>query len=896
LAKGLYDITPLEPLIAAGCTLLTPNFRLARRIKSEWDAQHLAAGQAVWEPLSVQPLESWLLGQWELAVNLALVEPVTPLTTAQELELWRQVINQHEIHSPDYHLLRPSAAAELASEARDTLQRWQVNRHDRTIRPLFELDRDCATFLRWLTLFEQRLARSGQCTVADCLTRLPDLAGQLPVVKVALLEFGELQPLEYAALHSLSTGVLEVVRPQARGERLLHSFSEKRVELQAAAHWAAALHHHNPTTAVGIVLSDMAADRTALEYLLRREFDCLGKNYNSLPVNFSTGIALTRVPMVRDALAALGMGLQQTTVPAVIGLLRSRFLDLPDAQSTAAQRFVAELYTAGREVLAVADLRDAAVNLRQGNVKGLALGRHLLALHSIRKLRRRARPSEWAKRFCKVLAVWGWPGTGALDSLEFQQLELWTRTLDVFRSYDAVCTPIDFGAALQLLRECCTRQISQPQTEDSPIQVLGSLEAAGLSFDHLWICGMQGASWPAAPRPNPFIPLRLQAQLRMPHASPEREWDFAAALLRRYTNSCQTLHASYCHQVDGVPDQPSALLQDFLPEAIPELPQVAAQWISSWQARALEEVPDHRAPPLPRMQPPAQKGGSSVLEDQSLCPFRAFARHRLHTEPLGAFSIALSAANRGSLLHAALFALWGEIGDSTALLALGDTRQHEMVASAVQAALSALPSRQRRAMSTNFWHLESQRLTALLHEWLVVERKRSTFTVVQREQETTLQLGQLPIVLRVDRVDQLPDGTRVIIDYKSGHCSVQDWLGDRPARPQLLLYGVIEPETVAALAFAQVTPRGCRFVGLGRSAAVEALSGDTSRAAPSRVNAQEWLALNEQWQQVLERLADAFVQGDASVDPLTPTTCMQCGLQPLCRIDTSAEQLEQVAE
>jgi ATP-dependent helicase/nuclease subunit B len=893
LAQGLYDITPLEPLIEAGFNFLTPNVRLARRIKSEWDAKRLAAGDRVWESLSVQSLESWLLGQWDLAVSLDLVEPVTPLTSAQELELWRQLISQHELNSPDYHLLRPKAAAEQASQARNALQRWQVDTRNRAIRQLFELDRDCATFLRWLTLFEQRLAQAGQCTMVDCQARLPGLAGQLPAARLALLEFGELSPLDHATLHALGAQVLRIERPSMPGKRLSHSFSDKRAELQAVAAWAAILYRDNPATTVGIVLSEMGADRTALEYLLRREFDCLGKNYNALPVNFSTGIALAQAPLVRDAMAVLGMGLQHTTVSAVVGLLRSRFLDLPDAHSALAQRFVTQLFGAGREVLSVADLREAAVNVKLENVRGLALGRHLFTLYRMRELRRRALPTHWAARFCEVLDIWGWPGTATLDSLEFQQLELWYRTLDEFRAYDAVCAPVDFDDALQLLRECCTRQISQPQTADSAIQVLGLLEAAGLTFEHLWLCGMQSTSWPAAPRPNPFIPLRLQAQLRMPHSSSEREWEFGAALLQQYTNACQTLHASFCRQIDGVPDQPSVLLQGFAPQAVPELPPVSSQWSASWQARALEEVADHRAPPLPRVHPPALKGGSSVLEDQSSCPFRAFARHRLRAEPLGAFSIALSAADRGSLLHGALFALWGEIGNSTVLLALSDSQREDVVAMAVQAALSTLPERRRRAMGTAFWHLEAQRLASLLHEWLAVEEQRTAFSVVQREQETTLQLGQLPILLRVDRVDQLPDGSRLIIDYKSGQCTVQDWLGDRPAKPQLLLYGLTERETVSAMAFAQVRAHDCRFVGMGQVAAAAGIRVDIPRAVSPRMHAEDWAALNDRWRQILIQLAEAFVAGDASVDPLSSATCLQCGLQPLCRVDAPVEQVEE---
>jgi len=177
LAQCLYDITPLEPLISNGFTLLTPNQRLARRIKAEWDARQAAAGALAWETVSVAPLELWLQQQWETASRQNLVPPLTPLAPAQALEVWRQVVDQHLSQSADFHLLQPTAAAQLASQARDTLLRWQVDVDTGGTRALFHLDGDCRTFLRWLELFNARLSRAGQCTQTDCMVHLTALVG-----------------------------------------------------------------------------------------------------------------------------------------------------------------------------------------------------------------------------------------------------------------------------------------------------------------------------------------------------------------------------------------------------------------------------------------------------------------------------------------------------------------------------------------------------------------------------------------------------------------------------------------------------------------------------------------------------------------------------------------------
>ncbi len=888
----LYDIDPLAPLVESGFVLLTPNYRLARRIKVEWDAGRAERGERVWEPLAVMPLETWLLQQWERAVARGLLPPLVRIGAQQAMELWQQVIARDETKTGEYRPLRTSAAAELASQAREAVLRWEIDMSAPGIRQSFNMDTDCGTFLRWFELFGQRLGNLGQATPVDCIIQLSDCAGQLPPARVALLEFDDIPPLYRSVLKDLSSELKELAPAGERGQRVLHGFGDKRTELQAVARWAVQTTRENPTAAIGIVLSDMAAERVTLEYLLRREFDCLGENYTSLPVNFSTGIALDRAPVVRDALGVLAMVGRRTTVPAVQALLNSRFLHLPDAGTPLASAFITRLYDEGREELATADLRHTACEVQLGENRGLMLGQHLLTVSGMRELRRPALPSQWIEYFSAVLDVWGWPGDGTLDSLEYQQVELWYRTLDELRGYDAVCKPMDFGRALQLLRDSCARQISQPQTSDSAVQVLGPLEAAGLSFDQLWLCGMQAGRWPAPARPSPFIPQSLQGRLNMPHATAQREWDFAAGLLAQYTRSTPLLHASYCQQLDDVPELPSALLDGFTQSEMSAGAALDPVWSEQWQQRQLESLADDQAPPPDRKQLEAMGGGSALLEDQSHCPFRAFAKRRLLVGPPGEFTLALSAADRGSLLHDALNALWGSISDYRTLVDLTVESEQLLVAQAVEDGIAAFPAARRRLLGKAYWRLEEQRLVSLLHEWLAVEKLRSEFVVSQREQDIALSLDRLQLRLRVDRIDRLPDGSQVIIDYKSGSSRVQDWLGERPARPQLLLYGIAAPGAASALAFAQVRPRDSRFVGLGRTAAAPGIATDISKAAQNCLEDADWDSLNIYWRANLERLAAEFVAGDARVDPLAPASCAWCGLQPLCRIGSAVEPQE----
>jgi ATP-dependent helicase/nuclease subunit B len=587
-----YDTVPLEPFIAEGYLLLTPNLRLTRRIVSAWDARQAAAGGRVWQPLPVRALEQWLAEQWQLALARRLVPALVSLGVGQALELWRQVIAGVEQESGRYHLMQPAAAASLANQARELLIRWRVDLGDAATRQEFELSPDCARWLQWHDRFNERLAGAGLTTIADTQAMLLPCAGQLPPARVVLLEFGEIPPLHDACLRGLC-GAIEV--PQARPPTAVcraSAFDDRRAELAYVARWARRITQEEPGATVGIVLQEMERDRAPLEYLLRREFDCLGKAYGSLPVNFSAGITLDRAPVARDALRILRMGQPTVTRAAVLALLNSRFADFPDAGTPLAVKFISQLYEGGREVISVAELRRAAGEVALGELRGLALARHLTALSRRREQRRRAPPSV-----CAVLDDWGWPGPGPLDSLEYQQVELWYRTLEECAAFDQICAPLELEGALQLLGRCLGMQVSQPMSADSSVQVLGHLEAAGLRFDYLWLCGMQGGSWPAPARPNPFISVSLQRRRQMPHASAEREWAYTEGVMPQYRRCAGTLLGSYSRQRDGVPELPSALLQDFEWGESEVGVTATPQWLAGWQGGETERIEDAGAPP-----------------------------------------------------------------------------------------------------------------------------------------------------------------------------------------------------------------------------------------------------------------------------------------------------------
>ena len=887
---NFFDIQPLLPFIDGGYTVLTPNLRLARRVRQAWDQLQVAKGRQSWPTLPVQSLDNWLLGQWQQRVESGLLPPRKVLSAVQANELWLQVIDSSDGAVDTLNLLRPAAAAALAQQARDTLLRWQLDPHVGSNRQYFELDADCGTFYQWLQAFEERLASAELATPADCLTMLHGLGSSDPRSDLLLLEVDDLPPLVKAtlALHCKDLQSQQCVGTPVPPKAM--AFPDRRAELAAMASWAAERYRAGTELTVALVLPDMEQDRISMEHLLRREFDCLGSNYTSLPVNFSTAISLEQAPVVRDALRLLELATSHIALDSIVGLLQSRFLGLQDTGSAAVSRLVTTLFDIGQTTIETSELRYQVTERHSAGLEPLA--ELLMALTRHRDLRARLMPSQWLAPLQDVLALAGWPGTQGLDSLEYQQVEQWHALLEGFADFDVVCGPLALNQALTLLRRLSADRISQPQTADSNIQVLGTLEAAGQQFDYLWLCGLQASSWPAAARPNPLIPLNLQRSYDMPHSSAEREWRFADRLIASFRRTSGQFFASYATQLDGVPELPSALLSSF--DAIDSPPLVAvidAHWTALHGQRDLVRIEDSRAPALDDNELETLAGGSGLLENQSQCPFRAFARHRLLVEPLAEPLASLSAAERGSMLHEALFVLWGDLGDSAGLAVLDDSAEQALCLHSAAEGLMKLSAGRRRQVGQACLNLEKTRLTSLLREWLQVERQREEgFTVAAREEKMSVTLGRLTLRLQVDRVDTLAGGGNAIIDYKSSVSRVGDWLGRRPPKPQLLLYGLAVAEQPVALSFAQVRARESKFVGLGDNGFAPGVTTDVVRAVKGKLMADDWQSLNGVWRAQLEKLAEDFLAGEAAVDPLASNSCTWCGLQSLCRVGAGNQE------
>lgn len=672
------------------------------------------------------------------------------------------------------------------------------------------------------------------------------------------------------------------------------------------------------------------------------------------------GIAFADIPVIRAALDWLNLTARIITVdhaPARSGrnpdsdtdsagpvetpladlgiLLMSPFFGAALAETAARAAVDAALRTEGRPGATLADVHRTARRIdrdarRDGVARtgcpvlraGLArLRRHLATWRRAKRGRRPAR--QWAEEFRRLLTMAGWAAGRDPDRAESQAVSRWDSLMDQLAGLDHVDHPdaggegagMTRGAAVARLRDMASEIRFEPvRRQPAPLLLLDYESAATAGgIDHLWIAGATDDLWPPAANPDPFLPRDLQRRLAMPGASPEGELAWARRVTARLLTAAPDIVVSAPLREGDQDRRPSPLLA-----AVP-----AAE--EGWAAQRLDATPTwmdaqtdtmgtaahHAEPEQWPMAPDESRGlsgGVAVFADQAKCPARAFARHRLGARKVDPVASGPVATLRGNMAHYAMEELWTRLGGSEDLRKLANSGPGELAALAGTVARKAV-SRASRGGNTGGLRrgsrlaaLEVERLTALTLEWIEIERTRGGFTVEAIEQGRIIEFGGLSLKTRVDRVDRLPDGRLVVIDYKtSREVSVGEWLGDRPDAPQLPLYCVaVNKESVttqdaggpsggsrvAGIAFARLRAGKVSMVGLAADpVAAAAMPGAKTVADLKDGEHDDWDSLNAGWTATLERLGRAFREGRRRIDPAKGAiTCDFCEIKPLCRV------------
>ncbi|MDN5935878.1 MAG: PD-(D/E)XK nuclease family protein [Nitrosospira sp.] len=892
--------------LKAGVTVITPNRRLAIALKREFDGAQAAHGIAVWDSADILSFSAFIERLYEDALYSRPVHELPMLLTpAQEQVLWEDAISHSESGAA---LLAVAEAARLAREA------WRLAHAWRLFPRLgnFPLNEDGGAFQDWSQRYDKTTWRARQIDRARLCDLVAGLCENAPAAKPERLVcygFDIITPQQAALLSKLEEAGCEVMlaRPQSQlqpqpqpcsGNAQRVVCNDSGDEIRRAAVWARARVEADGAARIGIVVPEFSRCRSMIVRIFSAVMEpdiqrsLPGAARRMLPFNASLGLPLNSYPLITVAFLVLELGGREVEFERVSLLLRSPFLGGGETEMVSRARLDAQLRKRTEPAITLERLL-ILIEREHGGAGCPILVNALSALAAFRKtgLYGSQPPSKLARMISEVLRIVGFPGERDLDTSEYQTLKKWQEVLADFATLGRVAPRTGYSEAVSRLRRMTAETLFQPETPDVPIQILGVFEAAGMEFDHLWVMGLSDEAWPPQPRPNPFLPIELQREAKLPRGSAAASFELACRLTDAWLSSAGEVilsHPRHGDNQDTREFEPSPLIAS-IAECELVLPVYAAHRDLIHSVRRLETIKDDKAPALDPLLIESIGGGTAVMKDYAACPFRALAVHRFGAEGTKTPHAGLDAMERGTLMHHVLAQAWSQLKTKSALDAISDDDLEAMLAQAAENAVARIRRDRPATLSGLFAEIEQRRLARLAREWLNEERKRGDFTVIAIEDKRSIEIGGLALSTRLDRVDEFRDGRRIVIDYKTRAPSVNTMLGDRPEEPQLPLYLLTAEPDAVAVAFAQVRTGDMRFAALARDS--DLLPG-AKALSESRTGDHygSWEELIAAWRADFAHIAASFSSGDARVDPKSyPHTCRNCDLRSFCRIDERME-------
>jgi probable DNA repair protein len=876
----------IDAWLRSGGRVVTASERAARALAAAYHRARRAEGLAAWPAPDIQDWDRFLHAAWhERCADDRMV-----LSALQEQSLWAEIVQRDKQHAVLLEGPR-QRVARLAMDAHNLLCRYAPRFLSAPARTGWQ--QDAGAFSRWLVAFDdachaQRLLSTTRLSIE--LTEILDSeAGERPPLLVA--GFDRILPTQHALLNAWGSWH-EAAHGAAAQKTVLYQAADETTELAACAFWCKQQLNADPQARVLVVTQNAAQRRGEMERVFQRFLGNEAGQSNTPRFEFSLGVPLTRVAPARAAHLILRWLSDAIGEQELDWLFSCEAIAANTEESRSLTAFMRAIRRRGWQ--RTRWRLDAFLNQRPG----VTLPESWIA--RMRQAKQRLRDSvmagqretalsslAWAELARELLRIAGWPGGRALSSVEFQVIRRWDSVIDACASLGFNGQCMTWSGFLTAIDRALGETLFAPESQDAPIVIAGPAESAGLTADAIWFMGASEDAWPASGASHPLLPIDVQREAGMPHASAQLDWNLAQAVTERLTRSAPELCFSYARQIDGVDAPPARLITQFTgaPVALPA--DLLASHAPTPQTVLFE---DRSRTPFPLT---GTRGGSGVLTAQSQCPFKAFATARIGAERWDPAEPALTAAQRGQLLHAVLHSVWSGLPDGirshAELMQIADlgtfVREHVRDALTDIITVSA-----REQMPQRYLQLEETRLVDLVAEWLRFEQARVPFTVAKTELDADVSIRRLALRLRLDRVDRLQDGTLLVVDYKSGNVTPKSWELPRPDDVQLPLYAGFafdrETEMLAGLVFAKVRAGQHGFAGRVADAQGMLLHNLSARSelVKTPFTAEELL----DWRNYIEKMADDFIAGRAEVDPREyPETCENCGLEALCRVRES---------
>ncbi len=295
------------------------------------------------------------------------------------------------------------------------------------------------------------------------------------------------------------------------------------------------------------------------------------------------------------------------------------------------------------------------------------------------------------------------------------------------------------------------------------VRILGTIEARLTDSDRVVLGGLVEGTWPPESNNDAWLsrPMRRTLGLDLP----ERRIGLSAHDFAQLFGAPEVI-VSYAAKIAGTPTVPSRFIQRLAAVAGPRWRTAVARGENYlYWARELDRPEQVTPAPQPAPKPPRAARPKSLsvteIEDWLRDPYTIYAKHILRLKPLDAVDTEPGAAERGTIIHAA-------IGEFTKRFAkeLPPDPADELIAMGEPhfAALEDFP--EARA----FWWPRFIRIAHWFARWEADRRATVAAIFAEIRGEIDIPLHENSFTLRgiADRIEHGADGRYAILDYKTG--------------------------------------------------------------------------------------------------------------------------------
>lgn len=830
--------------------VVTNTARQAYELKYSWMHHNVLAGVKAFQSPEIFSFDEWLQRIYEHLVREGTPQAQRFLITHSTLRLAFQMCTP----KPEYekHVI-------ATTRAWRTYVEWNLQR----VGPDIESTENGRLFRTWVRRFKNFQKRQEIVTLAE----LPALVNQAVTDKSwclnAVTFFGleELSPARRELIHQLREHgcVVDELQPLLLDSKQHHTIKFESVsrEQSTLVTWVRArLSELGENCRIGVIVPDLASGAPRL----RSQFEATFYDCHSIErvVNIGLGFPLRDTRLCKDVLQFLDWTTRDLGYEEILQLGRSPYLSnlaIPEAFSDA---YPERMYYREYAIR----VKDAAISPALNSILRLFSGKKQ-SLH------------DWITRTIAILNTVGWNSSSDVETHRAQAAFM--LLFNELTKLSPLLGSITWKRAVSLVRNALRAQTLTVDIRNTPVQVLSREEAAGLVFDALWVTGTSEESWPPKVDLNPMIPISVQRKAHVPRVTQGQILSWSRRVSDNWERMASSVVFSYVDEEQDNADfylESSRLLakhrvvevENLL--AHPELPNRDHPWGTQTKENLLRQYSPERGTKLPKDTTWIR---SSTIRDQSRCPFRAWAIHRLSLPDQVSPHRLPNVIDRGTDVHA--------LTEKLLTTALNRTEIGQLGAKDIAEAVDHVLKKRKRRLPIAFIERERERLSKLAYRWIEFEVNREDFSVVALEKKFSTTIGGLDLSLRVDRIDSTDELSCLIIDYKTGLASPNSWLPPRLNEPQMPLYAIAVPET-DGLAYQKIPAKG----KITMTGFADSVDGKKKLKPVPDLLGSDFSEAKAKWKSELEATVQEYKNGEARVDPINVNTvCKHCHLMGLCR-------------